>query len=83
MLINYCWRFLEKIDISDSFCPICRFERKNTLEFKKVFATVPAILELFLSPSKFCLPVPTFSCHMHHVFVDAWVYVHVFFVLSR
>ena len=47
----------KKINISDSFYPtgICRFEQQNTPEFKKVFTTVPAIFELFLSPSKFCL----------------------------
>ena len=42
----YFWFFLSYMS----------FWTENTLEFKKVFATVPAILELFLSPSKFCLP---------------------------
>ena len=57
---NRAYKFLltiseKKINISDSFCPICRFERENTSEFKKVFPPVPAIFELFLSASKFCL----------------------------
>lgn len=59
----------KKINISDSFCPICSFEWKNTPEFKRVFITALAIFDYFCLHQSFVHPIPTFSCHLHHALV--------------